>query len=121
MRIGGLADAETIAGLAVQVFLDTDASGGVRPDLANEAFTEYSTSRCAERLSAAGRTFVLAERGSGLLGFAEVLHKPAPAPVPGHVGLELVRLYVQPQAQGAGAGRALIEQAERLAKKAGAP
>ena len=113
-------DAETIAALSVQVFLNTYASEGVRPDLANEAFAEYSTLRFSERLAEAGRTFLLAERASGLLGFAEVLHKPTPTPVAGYTGAELVRLYVQPQVQKQGLGRALIARAENLAAEVGA-
>ena len=119
-RVGQLSDAETIAALSVQVFLATYASDGVRPDLANEAFAEYSTRRFAERLTESARTCLLVEKGTGLLGFAEVRHEPSSAPVAGHSGSELVRLYVQPQAQMQGAGRALLAQSERLARTYGA-
>lgn len=108
-----------ISALAIQVFLDTYATEGVRPDLANEAFLEYGQGVFAHRLSEAGRVFYLAELRSGLLGFAEVLRNHAASPVPGCSGSELVRLYVQPQAQGAGIGRALLQCAERCAAEAG--
>lgn len=119
IRVGCAADAGTISALAIQVFLDTYATGGVRADLAHEAFAEYGRDVFAQRLAQDARIFYLAEQGPGLVGFAEVLRSNAPSPIPGVGGSELVRLYVQPQAQGAGIGRALLQAAERCASRAG--
>lgn len=105
--------------MAIQVFLDTYATEGVRPDLADEAFAEYGVAVFAQRLGQAGRVFYLAECGSGLVGFAEVLRDQSESPISGVSGSELVRLYVQPQAQGTGIGRALLQRAERCASEAG--
>jgi diamine N-acetyltransferase len=118
IRLGAPADAETVAALAIQVFLDTYATDGVRPDLANEAFVEYGQSVFAQRMAQEGRVFYLAEQGSGLVGFAEVLREHAESPIRNIGGSELVRLYVQPQAQGAGVGRALLKSAEGCARAA---
>ena len=117
IRVGALSDAETISALAIQVFLDTYATYGVRPDLANEAFAEYGQAVFAQRLRQADRIFYLAERGQGLLGFAEVLGTYAQSPISGVGGSELVRLYIQPQAQGLGLGLALMREAELCAKQ----
>lgn len=117
IRLGSVADAETISALAVQVFLDTYATEGVRPDLANEAFAKYGREVFAQRLGQEGRLFYLAEFGSGLVWFAEVLRHQTASPIPGVCGSELVRLYVQPQAQGTGIGRALLQCAERCARE----
>ena len=103
----------------MQVFLDTYATEGVRPELASEAFAEYGREVFAQRLGHEGKTFYLAEFGSGLVGFAEVLRHNATSPIPGVSGAELVRLYVQPQAQGSGIGRELLQCAERCAIEAG--
>lgn len=119
IRAGSVANAETISALAIQVFLDTYATEGVRPDLANEAFAEYGPDVFAQRLGQEVRVFYLAELGSGLVGFAEVLRDHAASPIPGVSGSELVRLYVQPQAQGTGIGRTLLHCAERCAREAG--
>lgn len=118
LRAGSADDAVTIAALATQVFLDTYATGGVRPDLAREAFNVYSVQAFAARLAQADRQFVLAVRHEAVLGFAEVMGTHARAPAGKVTGTELVRLYVQPQAQGEGIGRLLIAHAERLAKSA---
>jgi len=111
-------DASTIAALAVQVFLDTYATEGVRPDLAREAFQEYSGEAFAARLADTNRHFVLAERENALQGFAEMARSEAESPVAGLWGAELIRLYVQPRAQRSGIGRALLASAEQAAASA---
>jgi diamine N-acetyltransferase len=119
LRLASLADAVTVAALSVQVFLDTYAAEGIRPDLALEAFSEYSADAVARRLSEPSRRFILAESGTGLLAYAEVwlVHRAAPAGQLG--GAELVRLYVQPAAQQRGIGRALMERTEQTVRAAG--
>ena len=119
LRPGTTEDATTISALAIQVFLDTYAGDGVRPDLAREALREYASEAFDIRLREPQRRFLLAERGTGLLGFAEVSLAAQPAPAGGVTGAELIRLYVQPAAQGAGLGRRLIRAAEALASAAG--
>lgn len=114
-RPGLPGDAPSVAALATQVFLDTYATDGVRPDLADEAFAEYSSRRFEERLRQAERSFLLAEHRAALVGFAEVLLTQSPAPAGGCRGLELVRLYVQPRAQRAGIGGRLLDLVERMA------
>lgn len=118
LRLAAPSDATTVAALAVQVFLDTYAADGVRPDLAREAFFEYSSEAFAIRLLEPTRRFVLAERNSGLIGFAEIQLSPAPAPAGACAGAELVRLYVQPRAQRQGIGRSLLHEAQRAAAAA---
>ena len=108
-------DAVTIAALSVQVFLQTYATEGVRPDLAREAFHTYSQAAFAQRLCDPSRKFVLAESGDGLLGFAELNVSNDEAPCGNVRGAELVRLYVQPRFQRQGLGRGLIESAHRIA------
>lgn len=115
LRLGTGPDAVTVAALATQVFLDTYAADGLRPDLAREAFTLYSADAFAARLAEPARAFLLAESAGHLTGFAEILLVDREAPAGGAKGAELVRLYVQPKAQGRGIGRALLASAEKLA------
>ena len=69
LRPGTRNDAVTVAALSLHVFLDTYATDGVRPDLAREAFREYSEQQFLARLSTSSRRFVLAEEQKALLGF----------------------------------------------------
>ena len=116
IRPGSARDAVTIAALATQVFLDTYATKGVRPDLAREALREYSAQAFCDRLAEPGRSFAVASREDAVVGFAEVLCSPCISPVADLSGAELVRLYVQPRWQRTGVGRALLVEAERLAR-----
>ncbi len=105
IRRGREDDALCIAVLATQVFLDTYAKGGIRPDLAREVLTGYSQEAFANRLADPATTFLLAERFAGekgdephLVAFAEVtVSSPSPveAASSGKVDAQLVRLYVQ--------------------------
>jgi ribosomal protein S18 acetylase RimI-like enzyme len=121
LRRGIPNDATCIGLLSIQVFLDTYATEGIRPDLAREALSEYSPAQFDQRLRDENRSFILAEAGEGLLGFAEVLTKPSAPPAQGstRIGLELVRLYVQPSAQRAGLGRWLLRESERICEGSG--
>lgn len=116
LRLASAPDAVTISALSIQVFLDTYATEGIRPDLALEAHSEYSVNAFGERLAQPQRRFILAEKGDGLMGFAEVLLTSAPSPAQGFTGAELVRLYVQPAAQRIGVGRALLASAEHAVR-----
>ena len=119
LRPGAPQDATTIAALAIQVFLDTYATQGIRPDLAREVFRDYSCDAFLERFNSSGIHFVLAEIGTALIGFAEINVLAPPCPGTTNGGAELVRLYVQPAFQRAGAGTRLLAAAEEVAKSAG--
>jgi len=90
LRRGHVDDAGTISALAIQVFLDTYATEGVRGDLAREALSQCSTETFTKRLTEDGRIILLAERGAGLIGFAELLLASTAAPF-GVAGSEIVR------------------------------
>jgi diamine N-acetyltransferase len=111
LRIGAPRDALSVAALAIQVFLETYATEGMRSDVAREACNESSAVQCEERLADPARLFSLAEREGHLLGFAEVslVHPRPNAPTP--AGQERIRLSVQPALQRKGIGSALLRRA----------
>ncbi|MGI9336455.1 MAG: GNAT family N-acetyltransferase [Gammaproteobacteria bacterium] len=119
-RTGNEADALCVGALAIQVFLDTYAKEGIRPDLAREALANYSPQAFSQRLADHNTTIVVAEKDGFVFAFGEVTRN-RPCPVVDVVDtVELVRLYVQPTSQRHGLGRALLGQAEKLAIEAGA-
>lgn len=121
LRPGTLQDATTIAALAIQVFLDTYATQGIRPDLAREVFREYSAEAFQERINRPGCHFVLAEIDTALIGFAEVDTFATPCPGTTSAGAELIRLYVQPAFQRVKVGQRLLAAAEDVARATGLP
>ena len=116
-------DALCISVLAMQVFLETYAREGIRPDLAREALGVYSPAVFAAYLADAGSYFVLAERDAHLVAFAQCKLGSAP-PLELLDGLagqaELSRLYVQSPFKRTGLGRELLGRAEANARARGA-
>ncbi len=120
LRAGVPDDALCIGVLATQVFLDTYAIVGIRPDLAREVLDGYSPQVFAMRLTNPGLSFIVAERNAHLIGFAEVDCK-SPCPVASvQSRVELARLYVQRRFQRCGVGTRLLHEAEALAARQGA-
>jgi len=130
IRRGREDDALCVAVLATQVFLDTYAGDGIRPDLAREVLTGYSQEAFARRLADPATTFLLAERfveekgnEPHLVAFAVVtVDRPSPVEVesPGGTAAELVRLYVQRPFLRKGLGSDLLHRAEQAASEQGA-
>jgi diamine N-acetyltransferase len=113
-RPGVPADALCVGVLAMQVFLDTYATDGIRPDLAREALSIYSPEAFAARLADDEVSFVLAETAGHLIGFAE-LHHASACPADARATVELVRLYIQQPFQRRGVGAELMKHAEQRA------
>ena len=119
LRVGNVADAECVAGLALLAFLDTYAADGMRADLAREALAVCSAASFAAALSDPQQRLTLAECDGLLLGFAQLALQPAAASRDLPPGLELIRLYVHPAHQRCGLGRMLLADAAAQARSAG--
>ena len=117
-RSGTPEDALCLGVLATQVFLDTYATNGIRPDLAREAISVYSQESFAARLADPNTRFILAEVNGHLVAFAEVAFGRV-CPEPGIAQVEIARLYVQRHFQRLGIGQTLVRGAERLATEHG--
>ena len=119
-RFAAPSDALCLGVLSTQVFLDTYATQGVRPDLAEEVLAQHSVAVYEALLADAGVTILLAECAGHLVGFSQVMDGMVDARVPAGDASELRRLYVQERFTGRGLGRDLLRQAEKAAAARGA-
>ena len=113
-------DALCLSVLAMQVFLDTYATDGIRPQIAREVLSAYSEASFSAAIAAANSHIEVAEIKGHLVGFAQLTlnagHPLAPAGTPA----ELLRLYVQEPFTGAKLGTQLLARAEDIARQRGA-
>jgi len=119
-RPAGPADALCISMLGTQVFLDTYAPDGLRPELAREVLQNFSLPAIEEQLALPSMSFILAERAGHLIGFAQLTHGARHVLVAYDRSTELNRLYVQERFTSQGIGQVLLQGAEELAARHGA-
>jgi GNAT superfamily N-acetyltransferase len=120
LRPAGAADALCIGVLGMQVFLETYAPDGIRPDLAREVLQTLSPEVTATALARDDQRFIVAERAGHLLGFAHWRPGAAHAGVRSRAPAELFRLYLLLRFAGSGLGTRLLRAAEDAAAASGA-
>lgn len=98
VRTATPADALCIGVLATQVFLDTYATEGIRPDLAREVLAGYGTAAFESRLLDPQTSFVVAERNAHLIGFAETSRRRWPSTARGYASIGTVDHLIEGQA-----------------------
>ncbi len=111
-------DALCLSVLAMQVFLDTYATRGIRPAIAREVLAGYTQDIFSSAIGSASARLCVAEVDGHLVGFAHVTLGAAHALAPQAGTSELLRLYVQEPFTGQGVGSLLLADAERLAAEA---
>jgi GNAT superfamily N-acetyltransferase len=114
-RTAVAADALCIGVLATQVFLDTYATGGIRPTLAREVLEQLSTDAVSALLSHPATAFILAESSGHLIGFAQLGFGSTHELVAAESAAKLDRIYVHERFTRKGLGTALLHRAEALA------
>lgn len=113
-------DALCLSVLAMQVFLDTYATDGIRPAIAREVLSSYAPAVYGQLLRRPEVFILVAERQDLLLGFAQVALGTRHALVDHAAPAELDRLYVQEPFTGCGLGRVLLHAAEAEGARRGA-
>ena len=120
LRLATPDDALCLGVLGLQVFLDTYATGGIRPTLAREVLAQFSTDAMRQLIARPNGWLCVAECDGHLVGFAQMgLGVPQQRVQAGHAA-ELERLYVQEPFTRQGIGSALIRRCEDDADAAGA-
>lgn len=113
-------DALCIGVLGTQVFLDTYATGGIRPTLARETLAQMSTTTVSALLASPRHRFIVVERDRHMIAFAQLTVDSPQKLLPTQPAAELNRLYVQEPFTGTGVGSVLLARAEALAQAEGA-
>lgn len=88
-------DALCLSVLAMQVFLDTYATEGIRPAIAREVLASYAPETYRQLLQTPAVFILVAERHGHLVGFAQVMLGTTHPLVQATAPAELDRLYVQ--------------------------
>ena len=113
-------DALCLSVLAMQVFLDTYATEGIRPAIAREVLSSFSLAVFAKAITSSKSHIAVAEVNGNLVGFAQVTFGAGHELAPAGEQAELLRLYVQEPFTGATVGSQLLAHAEQVASNAAA-
>ena len=119
LRPAVAADALSIAVLGQQVFLDTYATDGIRPEIAREVRSLFDLDVVSALLAAPSTRCVVAERTGHLIGFAQCATDDTHTHVRADRPIKLNRLYVQERFSGTGVGTVLLARVESLARLEG--
>ncbi|WP_297836855.1 GNAT family N-acetyltransferase [Pseudomonas sp.] len=119
-RLATEEDALCIGALGTQVWLDTYATGGIRPSLAREVIKHFSLDGVASTLAKPDTALLLAERQDHLVAFAQLRYDAEHSVLPDRSAVELERLYVQEAFTGRGIGKRLLLEVETLVGPHGA-
>ena len=120
LRPAAKADATCIAVLAMQVWLDTYATQGIRRLIADEVLAAFAPQAIEALMARPHTAFFVAECDHHLVGMAQVTQGTAQALVPFQSQAELDRLYVQEPFTRQGVGSLLLAHAERWCESYGA-
>ena len=113
-------DALCLSVLAMQVFLDTYATQGIRTAIAREVLSTYSQASFDAALADSKTHITVAEHDGHLIGFAQLSFSSGHPLAPAGEQAELLRLYVQEPFTRAKVGSQLLMQAQRISADAGA-
>ena len=106
------AGAQCLAALAIQVWLHTYATDGIRSSIASYVLSEFTAEKFSNMLHAPGSLLLVAESNQNLIGYA-LLRFDATGPAETHANVELSTLYVQEHFARRGLGTALMVECLR--------
>jgi len=116
IRQGVPADTACLAALAIQVWLHTYATDGIRSAIARYVLSEFTTEKFAGILADTESQLLVAEMNQHLVGYALVKFG-AVCPTSSLSNVELATLYVQEHFTRSGLGSALLARCQNLARE----
>lgn len=118
IRPGRAEDATNLSALAIQVWLQTYATGGISSKISRFVLSEFSVKNFEALLARRSARVFVASVGENLVGYA-VVSFGSQCPEDERVRVELVTLYVQEPFTRKAVGSRLLEQSESCAKQEG--
>lgn len=106
------ADAQCLAALAIQVWLHTYATDGIRSSIASYVLSEFTPEKFSRLLRDPASELLIAQSRENLVGYAW-LKFDASCPTDTRGNVELATLYVQEHFAQRGVGTALMRQCQR--------
>jgi diamine N-acetyltransferase len=119
LRVAEPEDAARLAALAVQTWLHTYATGGIRQSIARYVHEHLTVDAFISQVARSDATTLVANADDHLVGYAAVEYAK-PCPVRESVTTHLDKLFVQEPFIGAGVGYALLNAATAEARRRGA-
>lgn len=109
-------DALNLAALAIQVWLHTYATTGIRKVLAEYVLSEYTQAHFLERTADPAHLLLVAEADNHLVGYADLAFASPCATAP-DLRTELATLYIQEHFTGRGIGGRFLEACASEARR----
>ncbi len=111
MRAATAVDAPAIAAVGTRAFRAAYGPSTRPEDAAVHLERYFSVAAVRHALATAGCRYLVAESGSAIVGYLQLRSGEPPTDVPARKAIEVGQLYIAPDTQRLGAGRALIEAA----------
>jgi diamine N-acetyltransferase len=119
IREATTADAATLAEFAARSFHDTYAAANTAEDMAAYIAEHFSAGRQGAELADPRMTTLLVEVDGAIAGYAQLRRAAPPAPARLESPVELARIYIGREWQGAGHAGALMRRVLDAARRAG--
>jgi ribosomal protein S18 acetylase RimI-like enzyme len=119
IRRGVLSDAAALAELAARTFADAFAADNRPEDLQAHIASAYGVAQQSAELADPKTITLLAQRGAGLIGYAQVRRHCVPSCVTQDEPVELQRFYLDRSAHGSGVARVLMSAVHDAARELG--
>jgi ribosomal protein S18 acetylase RimI-like enzyme len=112
-------DAAALAALAARTFFETFAADNRPEDMAAHLASRYGERQQGEQIADPGVVTLVAESGSGLIGYSQVRRGPSPPCITGEAPVEIWRFYVDRPWHGRGLAHRLMAAARQASRELG--
>ena len=110
-------DFETLRALSIRTYYETFAHLNTAEDMAAYLEDAFNVERLTKEFNDANSSFYLLYADENLAGYLKLNEAPSQTDINDAESLEIERIYVSSEFQGAGLGRYLMEQAIAIARE----